>query len=150
MKDVFSDACMMLGERMGSETTSQTQLTFLPAYTLGVRQADTVLYDENQVCDMLLQTTDGVIEEAAGLYVNGNLIGSVKNRADLSYLLSDILDTVKEDEKASSSQFVESIRLYPACIPPIASCPVTNCGRYSPVKTRRLQYRIPGMRAIPK
>lgn len=116
-EEVFSDACMMLGERMGSETTSQTQLTFLPAYTLGVRQADTVLYDESQVCDMLLQTTDGVIEEAAGLYVNGSLIGSVKNRADLSYILTGILDKVKEEEKASSSEFVESIQIVSGLYP---------------------------------
>lgn len=116
-EQIFSDACAMLSERMGAATSSHTDLSFIPSYTLGIRSDNAVSYDPAQVCDILLGTTDGVIEEAAGLYVNGTLVGSVKNSADLTYILSDLKTECEEENDALSSDFVQSIQVVSGLYP---------------------------------
>ena len=56
--------------------------------------------DENRysaasaVCDLIIKQSDGIIEEASGLYVDGELIGAVSS-ADLRYILQNILNDAK-------------------------------------------------------
>ena len=50
---------------------------------------------------------NGVVEEATGLYINGTLIGAIKNSSDLDVMLKSILETY--NEPGATVSFVEKV-----------------------------------------
>lgn len=85
-----------------------TGMTFTPDFRLSV--VDTNSYSTvNTVCNQIIQQSNGIIEEASGLYVDGELIGSVKSSADLNYILQNILSKSKGTEKEATAAFVQNV-----------------------------------------
>ena len=88
----------MVNQRMIHDVEGEdTQVEITPTFKLAV-------VDENRqsaasaVCDLIIKQSDGIIEEASGLYVDGELIGAVKSSADLRYILQNILNDAKGDD----------------------------------------------------
>lgn len=65
----------------------------------------------------MIEKSGGSIEEATGLYVNGELVGAIKSSADLNYLLQNLLNEAKGEDKTAKASFVENVEsvngLYP-------------------------------------
>src|SRR5699024_4152515 len=95
-ENIFEQATEMVNQRMIHDVEGEdTQVEITPSFKLSV-------VDENRysaasaVCDLIIKQSDGIIEEASGLYVDGELIGAVKSSADLRYILQNILNAAKE------------------------------------------------------
>ncbi len=108
----FEQASEMVSQRMVHDTSeSKIKIDMTPAFRLSVVDEKN-LSAPNAVCDKIIQQTNGIIEEASGLYVNGEFIGAVKSSADLRYMLQNILNNAKgseENAKVSFCQNVETI-----------------------------------------
>lgn len=56
---------------------NDTGMKFTPTFQLSVVDAGSYAPVSN-VCDNIIQQSNGIIEEASGLYVDGELMGAVK------------------------------------------------------------------------
>lgn len=110
-ENVFQKATEMVNQRMVYDTATTTKININPTFKLTV--VDSTRYAApSTVCDKIIERSDGIIEEASGLYVNGDLVGAVKSSADLSYILQNILNKARGTDvtaKASFSENVETI-----------------------------------------
>ncbi len=109
---VFEQATEMVSQRMVHDASSENEnVSITPTFALTTAQAsDYTLADT--VCNRIIEQSNGIIEEATGLYINGELVGAVKSSADLNHILQGILDEAKggdEDATAVFAQTVESV-----------------------------------------
>jgi murein DD-endopeptidase MepM/ murein hydrolase activator NlpD len=106
---VYEQATEMVSQRMVHDTAgNNTDVHFTPTFQLGiVRPKD--YSAASYVCDKIIQQSNGIIEEASGLYVNGDLIGAVKSSADLRYMLQNILNKVRGSDKDSAASFMQNV-----------------------------------------
>ena len=69
----------------------------------------------------LVLTYDGqeiaTIQEASGLYVDGELIGAVKSSADLRYILQNILNAAKEGDTDAEAAFAQNVETVSGLFP---------------------------------
>lgn len=108
---VFEKATDMVNQRLVYDAGNSKSLGITPTFKLAV--VDNTRYaTPSSVCDKIIEQSNGIIEEACGLYVDGNLIGSVKSSADLSFILQNILNSAKSGDanaEAAFSQDVETV-----------------------------------------
>ena len=69
------------------------------------------------VCDLLIRQSNGIIEEATGLYMDGELMGAVRSSADLNHLLSTILEEAVGEDTECEASFVQDIELVTGLFP---------------------------------
>lgn len=107
---VFEQATEMVSERMVHDTADNGDtMKFTPSFRLSV--VDKSSYAPiSAVCDQIIQRSNGIIEEASGLYVNGDLIGAVKSSADLRFILQDLLNRARGTDSSASAQFVQNVQ----------------------------------------
>ena len=106
---VFEDATEMVSQRMvhaGSEGDGNVSMT--PTFSLVVSDG-TEYTIADTVCNKIIEQSDGIIEEATGLYINGELVGAVKSSADLSHILQGILDEAKGDDEVATAVFAQTV-----------------------------------------
>ena len=106
---VFEDATEMVSQRMvhaGSEGDGNVSMT--PTFSLVVSDG-TEYTIADTVCNKIIEQSDGIIEEATGLYINGELVGAVKSSADLSHILQGILDEAKGDDEDATAVFAQTV-----------------------------------------
>lgn len=106
---VFEQATEMVSQRMVHNTAgSNSEIKFTPTFQLSV--VDAASYSSvNKVCNQIIQQSNGIIEEASGLYVDGELIGSVKSGADLNYILQNILNKARGSDTTATAAFVQNV-----------------------------------------
>ena len=104
----FERATEMVNDRMVYDTATQTNLSITPTFSL-TRTENTHYAAPSAICDKIIERSDGIIEEASGLYVDGELIGAVKSSADLSFILQNILNTARGADKDAEVSFVENV-----------------------------------------
>ncbi len=112
----FEQAAEMVTERMVYDTATQTDLSITPSYTL-TRTGTSGYSVPSMLCDLLIERSGGIIEEANGLYVDGELIGAVKSSADLSYLLQNILNAAAGSDTTAKVSFVENVETLKGLFP---------------------------------
>lgn len=106
---VFEQATQMVSQRMVHDTAGgDSKVSFAPTFKLAVTDSGS-FSSANLVCDQIIQQSNGIIEEASGLYVNGDLIGVVKSSADLRYMLQNLLNKARGTDKAASASFSENV-----------------------------------------
>lgn len=116
-ESVFEQATEMVNQRMihdvkGEEATVE----ITPAFKLSV--VDESRYAAaSAVCDMIIKQSDGIIEEASGLYVDGELIGAVKSSADLRYILQNILNDARGGDTAADASFAQNVETVSGLFP---------------------------------
>lgn len=104
----FERATEMVSDRMVYDTATQTDLSITPTFSL--TRAENAQYTApSAICDKIIERSDGIIEEASGLYVDGELVGAVKSSADLSFILQNILNTARGADKDAQVSFVENV-----------------------------------------
>lgn len=106
---VFEEASEMVSQRMVHDTADNNiNINVTPTFKLEIVDDDSFLA-VNSVCDKIIQQSNGIIEEASGLYVNGELIGAVKSSADLRYMLQNILNAAKGSDKSATADFAQDV-----------------------------------------
>jgi len=106
---VFEQATEMVSQRMVHDTAaSDTGMKFTPAFQLSVVDTDSYAPVSN-VCDKIIQQSNGIIEEASGLYVDGELIGAVKSSADLRFILQGLLNKARGTDTEATTAFVRNV-----------------------------------------
>ncbi len=105
----FEEASEMVSQRMVHDTAdSDININVTPTFRLEVVDANSFL-EVNSVCDKIIQQSNGIIEEASGLYVNGELLGAVKSSADLRYMLQNVLNKAKGGDTSASVDFAQDV-----------------------------------------
>ncbi|WP_304518478.1 peptidoglycan DD-metalloendopeptidase family protein [Caproiciproducens faecalis] len=105
----FEEASEMVSQRMVHDTAdSDINLNVTPTFRLEVVNANSFMA-VNSVCDKIIQQSNGIIEEASGLYVNGELLGAVKSSADLRYMLQNLLNKAKSGDTSATAAFSQDV-----------------------------------------
>lgn len=113
---VYEEATEMVSQRMVHDTSQEdTDVKYAPSFHL-VTQSNN-FKSKDAVCDSLIQQSNGIIEEASGLYIDGELEGSVKSSADLRYMLQSRLDNAKGNDKSVTARFVKNIDIVAGLYP---------------------------------
>jgi murein DD-endopeptidase MepM/ murein hydrolase activator NlpD len=109
-ENTYEQATEMVNQRMVHDTAEDDlQLNFKPNFKLSV--ASSTFATASYVCDKLIEQSNGIIEEASGLYVDGELLGVVKSAADLRYMLQSLLDDARGDDENATAQFVQNVEI---------------------------------------
>ena len=111
-EQVFEKATEMVTERMvhdvGSDS-SDASISLTPVFSLKIMDSQEYA-DAAEICDLMIRQSNGIIEEATGLYMDGQLVGAVRSSADLNHMLSSILEEALGDQDGEAS-FVEDIEM---------------------------------------
>jgi murein DD-endopeptidase MepM/ murein hydrolase activator NlpD len=113
---VFEQATEFVNQRMVHDSSqSDTSIQFIPTFKLTNDNSE--LKTSQAICDLLIKQSNGIIEEASGLYVDGELIGAVKSSADLRYMLQNHLNQAKENDKDATANFVKNVEVISGLYP---------------------------------
>lgn len=106
---VFEQATEMVSQRMVHDASEQNEsVSMTPVFSLTVSGSESYTVAD-AVCNKIIEQSDGIIEEATGLYIDGELIGAVKSSADLSHILEGILDEAKGDDEDATAVFAQTV-----------------------------------------
>ena len=106
---VFEQATEMVSQRMVHDAAEQNEsVSMTPVFSLTVSDSESYTVAD-AVCNKIIEQSDGIIEEATGLYIDGELIGAVKSSADLSHILEGILDEAKGDDEDATAVFAQTV-----------------------------------------
>lgn len=116
-EQTLEQASDMVNQRLVSDAVEKDNVSMTPRYQLTI--VDKAHYaTPTALCDKLIEKSGGMIEEASGLYINGELVGAVKSNADLSYLLQNTLNSARGEDESAEVSFVENVEnvngLYPS------------------------------------
>ena len=107
---VYEKATELVNQRMIHDTVQEdSEMKFAPVFQLTA--SNTVYQTADFVCNSLIKQSNGIIEDASGLYVDGKLQGAVKSSADLRYMLQEPLDKAKGKEKDATANFVKNVEI---------------------------------------
>lgn len=114
---IFEQATEMVNQRMIHDVEGEdAKVEITPAFKLSV-------VDENRysaasaVCDLIIKQSDGIIEEASGLYVDGELVGAVKSSADLRYILQNVLNSARAGDTDAEAVFAQNVETVSGLFP---------------------------------
>jgi murein DD-endopeptidase MepM/ murein hydrolase activator NlpD len=114
---VFEQATELVSQRMVHDTVaSDLGVKFTPTFQLAIVDASR-FSTANYVCDQIIQQSNGIIEEASGLYVDGDLIGTVKSSADLRFILQNILNKARGSDTGATAAFAEDVETVTGLFP---------------------------------
>lgn len=115
-ESVYSKATEMVSQRMVHDQADEVaSLKFAPNFRLAVNPVN--LSSASYVCDKLIEQSNGIIEEASGLYVDGGLWGVVKSGADLRYMLQNLLDSARKGDSSVSAKFSQNVEIVNGLFP---------------------------------
>lgn len=113
---VFEQATELVNQRMVHDPSqSDMSIKFMPTFRLTSDRSG--LKTSGAVCDLLIKQSNGIIEEASGLYVDGELVGAVKSSADLRYMLQNHINEAKGNEKDTTAHFVKNVEVISGLYP---------------------------------
>lgn len=112
---VFEEATELMNQRMIQDTAAEAGLKYAPQFQLVAGNAD--YQSPDSVCNLLIRQSNGIIEEASGLYVNGELKGAVKSSADLRYMLQNQLNLVRGEDESATARYTDNIQIVSGLYP---------------------------------
>ena len=108
-ESTYEKATEMVNQRMVHDLAEDdASVRFAPQFTLTVSN-DKSFASISSVCDSLILQSNGIIEEASGLYVDGEIFGVVKSSADLRFILQDALDAAKGGDENATTHFEKNV-----------------------------------------
>lgn len=115
-ESIYEAATQMVNQRMVHDSAkSDVKIQYAPNFRLSVING---LYSTaGLVCDKLIQQSNGIIEEASGLYVDGELLGVIKSGADMRYMLQNILNAASGNHKEATAQFTQNVEIVNGLFP---------------------------------
>lgn len=107
-ESTYEKATELVSQRMVHDNSEdEAGVTFAPNFKLSVANGN---YSTAAiVCDKLIQQSNGIIEEASGLYVDGELMGVVKSSADMRYMLQSLLNSDIGGEAGVTAKFTQNV-----------------------------------------
>ncbi len=114
---IYEQATEMVSQRMVHDTVaSDIGVKYTPSFQLSV--VDPSKYSPvSFVCDKIIQQSNGIIEEASGLYVDGQLMGAVKSSADLRFILQNILNKARGSDTDATTTFSQDVETITGLFP---------------------------------
>ena len=113
-ESVYDTAEKGLMQRVLFEEDDEVEI--IPKFSLAVVKEESLLTSD-EITDKLIQASSSVIDEASGLYVDGTLIGAVKEGAELEETLNGILAKYSTGNDDDIVAFVKDVQvkegLYP-------------------------------------
>ncbi len=113
-ENIYEDAEAQLMQRVLFEEDDEVEI--VPKFKLAVVNSKSFL-SSDQITDKLIEASSSVIDEASGLYVDGTLVGAVKEKAELQKTLDDILGKFATGKEGEVVAFVRDVQvkegLYP-------------------------------------
>lgn len=114
---VFEKATEMVNQRMVHDTSYEdATVDITPQFQLTVLKNE-AYSTPGTVCDLIIKQSDGIIEEASGLYVDGKLLGAIKSSADLRYVLQGILNSVRGNDTEAEAEFYQDVEMVTGLFP---------------------------------
>lgn len=104
-ESVFDTAVAMVNERV-RDTGEATLQVRTPKMTLAVL-SDAQVLDETSVCDKIIQLSGDEFAQATGIYVDGELMGSVTSADEAAALLDERLAVYRTAD--STAEFVQNV-----------------------------------------
>lgn len=107
-ESTYEEATLLVSQRMVHDyAEDDAKIKFAPNFKLSVTNGN--YSAAGSVCDELIKQSNGIIEEASGLYLDGQLIGVVKSSADMRYLLQNLLSAAKNGQKDVTAEFAQNV-----------------------------------------
>lgn len=127
-ESVYCKATEMVSQRMvHDQADEEASLKFAPNFRLAVNPGK--LSSASYVCDKLIEQSNGIIEEASGLYVDGELWGVVKSGADLRYMLQSLMNTARKGDSSVSVKFAQNVEIVNGLFPTTSITSVDSMSR---------------------
>lgn len=115
-ESTYEQATEMMNGRMVHDTAEdEAKLDYEPTFRLSVVNGGYAT--ASYVCDRLIKQSNGIIEEASGLYVDGELFGVLKSGADLRYLIQNVLDAARGGDENATVQFAQNVEIVNGLFP---------------------------------
>ncbi len=102
-ESVYNSAVQMLRQRMPSNSEDYKS-TLTPTYSMASVSRN-VQMDSEQLCEAILADSENV-ENAYGLYIDGELCAAVKSYGDIQFIMQTFLDKYKTGAKGETVSFV--------------------------------------------
>lgn len=116
-ESTYEKATELVNQRMVHDLAKDDAVVrFAPEFTLTVSDGQGFT-PASAVCDSLIQQSNGIIEEASGLYVDGQLFGVVKSSADLRFILQDVLNSAKGNDGNVTVRFEKNVEMVNGLFP---------------------------------
>ena len=115
-ENVVGEAVDMASARV-SGAAEAVDVDVVPTYTFTEISEDQYYVTASNVCDKIIAASDGVIEEATGLYIDSSFVGAVKSETDLRFILQSILKENKADDDTMDVAFVQDVQLVEGMYP---------------------------------
>jgi murein DD-endopeptidase MepM/ murein hydrolase activator NlpD len=102
---------LQYAEASGEEALKKYEIDF-PEYEMAVVSAQTYHLNANSICNAIISSVNTVVEDAAGLYIDGQLFAVSKSRLDLEYMLQIMLDEYSDpNDKTMTAAFVQNVEI---------------------------------------
>lgn len=111
---IYNSAEKEMLQRIFTEDGDDVEI--VPQFKLSVVRKDSFL-SSDQVTDRLIEASSSVIEEATGLYVDGSLVGAVRERSALEETLNNILAQYATDNEEDIVAFVKDVQVKDGLFP---------------------------------
>lgn len=108
-EEMYEKANQMLREQINSEDLSDSPIA-CPEYKLTVIDHPECS-SPYEVKDKIIEQSQEIIEEAAGIYSNGKFVGAVANEEDAHAILKRLLESPKLQDENCQSEFVENVEV---------------------------------------
>ena len=119
-ENVVGEAVDMASARV-SGAAEAVDVDVVPTYTFTEISDDQYYVTASNVCDKIIAASDGVIEDATGLYIDNSFVGAVKSETDLRFILQSILKENKTEDDVMDVAFVQDVQLVEGMYPPAGS-----------------------------
>lgn len=118
-ENTYEQATEMVNQRMVHDKAgNDAKIDFEPNFRLSAIGGSYAT--ASFVCDKLIEQSNGIIEEASGLYMDGELLGVVKSGADLRFLIQKLLDQARGGNQSVTAQFVQNVEIVNGLFPTTA------------------------------
>ncbi len=107
-ENVYTTAENQLMQRVLYEEGDDVEI--VPQFRLSVVSKNSFLTSD-QITDKLIAASTNVVEEASGLYVDGTLVGAVRDKDELEATLDDILAQYGTDAEGDIISFVKDVQI---------------------------------------
>lgn len=106
---VIEEASELMYSKVSYDAVSQVELPVVPELRLQP-SVNTAYAGADGICETLLAQSDEIVA-AAGLYINGALLGAVPDAAPLSAFLTELLDAEKAAYGGEDACFSETVEI---------------------------------------
>lgn len=107
-ENIYTTAEKQLMQRVLYEEGDDVEI--VPQFKLAIVNKESFL-NSDQVTDKLIMASSSVIEEASGLYVDGSLVGAVREKDKLESALDEILAKYATDNDEDIIAFVKDVQI---------------------------------------